>query len=84
MSMPMRVSSASRVRNAAMRSLWSSGARRLAHLGLVGLSEPAARVQGLAEDPLQAGGHAGHSGLGVAEALGVAERLDRAGRAPSR
>jgi len=55
--------------------LWGG---RLANLGLVRVAEPTPGVQCLAEDALQPGSHAGHARLGLSEALGVAESLDRA------
>lgn len=50
---------------------------RLAQLRLVALGEPAASLQGLGEDPLQAWRCRGDGRLGIAEARGIGKRLDR-------
>src|SRR4051794_35069534 len=53
------------------------GGRRLQQLALVRLAEPAALVQRLGEYPLELGGDAADARLRRAEALGVAECLER-------
>ena len=70
-SMPMRVSSASRVRTGRLVP------ERPCAPALVGLAEPAAGVQRLVQDPLQLRRGARHARLRLPEALGIAQRLDR-------
>jgi hypothetical protein len=50
---------------------------RLAELGLVRFCKPAARLERLGEDALQLRGGLGDDRLGLAEAVGLLERLDR-------
>ena len=77
-SIPIRVSSASSVRTARTRSSWSGAGRGLAHL--------APRAPRRTSRPRRAPGRGcagaggairGHARLGLAEALGLAERLER-------
>ena len=76
-SIPSRVSSATSVRTASSRSASSGRPRDRRHVAVVLLAEPAAALERLVEDALEAGRRVGDDLLGVREALGVAERLDR-------
>ena len=74
-SIPIRVSSARRVRMAVARSTSSSAAGRLADLGLVRLPEPAPLVQRGVEHPLELRSDPAHPLLGLAEAAGLGQSL---------
>ena len=74
---PILASSASSVRSARSRSSGSSSASALASAGLVRLGEPAAGLERLGEDPLQLRRRAGDQRLGLLEAPGRRQRLDR-------
>ena len=82
-SIARRVSSATSVRTASVRSCGSLHLRGVGDRGLVRAAEPAALGQRAVEDALQPGCGVGDDLLGVGEALGVAEAPPRP-RRPAR
>ena len=75
--MPSRVSSASSVRTARVRSVKLLLAHRAGHLVLAQLAEVAVDIERVVEHVLELGRDPRDPRLGLAEAIGLGERLQR-------